>query len=685
MFTDDVPLPGALHVAFVRSSMAHGKLLSVDVENACQVPGVVAVYSGADVAGLGVLSVNKILSQVREQPFPILAQGQVMAVGQPIVAVVAEAAKAALDASELVVIDVEEEQPELFNPSAGNAAAFEQWQQGDVDAAFANAAHIVRASIQHPRLAPSPMEPRAIAADFDDETDQLTIWLASQTPHRARTELARILDIEEENLRVIAPDVGGAFGMKASLYPEDVLVAWASVKLKRPVRWNATRSEDMLAATHGRGAFSRGELALDRNGKFLGLRAEIACPLGHWLPNSAIIPAWNAARILPGPYSIETAAISTKAFLTNTAPVGIYRGAGRPEAAMLMERLVEEAACCAGIDPVDIRLRNFVSANQMPHTGPTGTVLDSGDYAKAMDQLTGSKSYQMLIDACEDLRRAGKTAAVGIAAFVEPCGKGWESARVQVRADGHIVAMSGSSTQGQGRETAYATIVADVFEIPAEQVTVLCGDTETCPPGIGALASRSTAIGASAILQAARQAKEGSLSDVSVVYEAEGEAWGFGCYAALVTVDLETGQLQIEKMLCLDDAGTIVDPILVEGQLTGGIAQGLGEALLENIVYDDYGQLVTGSLSDYALPRAADMPEIDFLSMETPSPFNLLGAKGVGEAGTIGAPVAILNATYNALAQYGVDALNMPLTGEKIWRAINAAKNGKPGDEIQEK
>jgi carbon-monoxide dehydrogenase large subunit len=680
-FVDDVKLPGALHVAFVRSAVACGKILSVETGRGRKALGIAAVFTGDEVATLGDLSVNKVLAQADVPPYPVLAHEYVMAVGQPVVAVLGETPHAALDASELITLEIEEHEPVLFDGGgSGSVAASQEWCNGDADQAFAIADHVVRADIQHPRLAPSPVEPRAIAANFDAAADMLTIWLSTQTPHRARSELARILGLDEAKLRVIAPDVGGAFGMKASLYPEDVLVAWAALSLRRAVRWTATRSEDFLSASHGRGAHSCGELALDRNGKFLGLRAKFACPLGHWLPNSGLIPAWNAARILPGPYDIAPVEISTMAMLTNTAPVGIYRGAGRPEAAMLMERLVDRAARCTGLDPIEIRKRNLVTEDQMPHSGATGTVLDSGDYVQAAGQLADSDDYRKLIETRLRLRAEGVAAGIGLAAFVEPCGKGWESARVQVLADGQILAATGSSTQGQGRETAYAKIVADVFGVGAETVTILCGDTQHCPAGIGALASRSTAIGGSAMVQAAREAKEladtGKPADVSIVYEAQGEAWGFGCYAAFVTVEPETGQLKVEDMLCMDDAGRIVDLALVEGQLTGGIAQGLGEATLENIVYNAYGQLVTGSLNDYALPRAADMPNIEFMSMETHSPFNLLGAKGVGEAGTIGAPAAILNATFDALAFVGVNGLSMPLTSEKIWRAIRAGNDG---------
>ena len=349
----------------------------------------------------------------------------------------------------------------------------------------------------------------------------------------------------------------------------------------------------------------------------------------------------------------------------------------------MMERLVEEAGRALDMDPVDIRKRNLIGADRMPHTGPTGIVLDSGDYKDALDKLCGFAGYGGLKRMVAARRAAGETVGLGMAFYVEPCGRGWESARVEMRSDGCIRAATGSSTQGHGRETAYAQIVADVFDIESGRVEILVGDTATCPAGIGALASRSTAIGGSALLAAAREAKakserEGRACSAEAVYENDGEAWGFGCHLALVSIDLETGALRVESVTCLDDIGTVINPMLAEGQIMGGIAQGLGEALLESVHYDKNGQLLTGSLSDYAVPRADNMPDIRIAATFTPSPNNLLGAKGVGEAGTIGAPAAILNAALDALAPHGVRDLAMPLTSETIWRAIQHADANNP-------
>lgn len=691
-YVDDIRIDDALHVTFVRTMSARGRIVSIDADDARALPGVVAVFTGADVDALGDLSVNRVLETVHLLPFPVLASGRVAAVGQPVAAIVSRTSHQGADAAELVTVEIDDEpgsvglEPvtgeQLFADVPDNVAMSQTWSSGDVEAAFVAAAHLVEAEVCHPRLAPSSLEPRAIAAAYDTATDTLTVWLSTQTPHRSRKELARIIGIDKAALRLVAPDVGGAFGMKASLYPEEVLVVWAARQLKRSLRWTATRGEDLLSATHGRGARTKGRMAVAADGRFLALKAEVTSPLGHWLPNSAAIPAWNAARILPGPYMIDALDISTRAIVSNTAAVGIYRGAGRPEAAALMERLVDEAARATRVDPVEIRRRNLIPADEMPHRSPTGIVLDSGRYCQAIERLCEFADYAGLQQAKHERRDAGETVGVGLAFYVEPCGQGWESARVELHADGSVVAATGSSTQGHGRDTAYAQIVADVFGIAPEAVTVLSGDTETCPEGIGAVASRSTAIGGSALLQAAREVKEKALSlrpnadpvCATAIYEVGGEAWGYGCYLAIVSIDAETGVVTAEQLICVDDIGTVINPMLVAGQLMGGIAQGVGEALLENIVYDENAQLVTGSLTDYALPRADDMPEISITTMSTPSPGNLLGAKGVGEAGTIGAPAAILNAVHDALAPLGVGDLAMPLTSDRVWRAINTAQ-----------
>jgi len=723
-FAGDVAAPGCLHAAFLRSPHARAAIAALDARAAEASPGVAAVFTGRDVAALGDLPVNPLVETLRPPRFPVLARGAVAAVGQPVAAVIAETPDAALDAAERIEVDYEPAAP-VLDPGDGDPAAAQSWRAGDVEAAFAAADAVVAVSIRHARLAPLTLEPRAVLAVWDDAARALTVWLSTQTPHRARADLAAILGLAPGTLRVIAPDVGGAFGMKASLFPEEVLAVWAAARLRRPVRWTATRAEDFAAATHGRGAALAGELALARDGTMLGLRARVEAPLGHWLPFSAAVPARNAGRVLPGPYAVPALAIEARGHVCNTAPVGIYRGAGRPEAALLMERLADEAARVLDLDPAALRRRNLVAADRFPYATPTGETFDSGDYAALLDQACALAGYDALRAEQAERRQEGDLFGVGVAVYVEPTGQGLERAHLRLEPDGTIMAATGTSAQGQGRETAFAQIVADRLALPPEAIRVVHGDTATTPPGIGALASRSTPIGGGALALAAddlrRQAREvaagllqagpdtvtlgadgfsagpaaAQLSwaelaahrarsgapalEARHTFETPGEAWGCGAAIAAVAIDRETGMPTIERLAWVDDAGTVVNPLLVEGQLVGGIAQGIGEALMERIVYDGDGQLLTGSLMDYAVPRAADMPAIDFGRMATPSPMNPLGAKGVGEAGTIGAPPAIVGAVLDALRPLGIRHIDMPLTGERIWRAINeAAKATRP-------
>lgn len=674
LFTDDVSLPGALHLAFLRSPVASGRIDTLDLAAARAVAGVHAVHVGADVAMVGVPEVNAVLPLLHPEEFPVLALDNVHAAGQPVAAALAESRAVALDACEAIGLEV------TATEVSPREIARKSWRSGDAEAAFATAPLVVQAHVAHPRLAPSPLEPRAIAVEYLPATDGVTVWLSTQTPHRARSQLARILGRGEDAIHVIAPDVGGAFGMKASLYPEEVFAVWAAFHHRRSVRWTATRSEDFLSATHGRGLTCGGRLALAEDGQFLALEAEVEAPLGHWLPNSALVPAWNAARILPGAYDIAHVSISTSAVAHALAPTGIYRGAGRPEANCLMERLVDDAARATGIDPIELRKRNLVIERALPFRTVTGNLLDSGDYAGLLDRLTTLGAYSTAL-ATRDARRAeGGLAGLGVAFYLEPSGSGWESARVTWGADGQVTVTSGSSSQGHGRDTAFAQIAAETLDLPIERVEVICGDTALCPPGIGALASRSTAIGGSAVFRACEELRARSLRGdplpmvAEVRYENEGQAWGYGAYLVAVEIDAETGRMEITEATCVDDAGRIVNPAQVEGQIRGGFAQGWGEAMCEAIRYDGDGQLLTGSLMDYALPRAADLPPLSIHKTETPSPMNALGAKGVGEAGTIGAPAAILNAALDALAPLGVRHLDMPLTPDRIWQAITDAR-----------
>ena len=667
-FVDDIALNNPLFVAFVRGQFAGAQVIKVDPTDAETSAGVVAVHTAADVAHLGDLAVNELMPLQHELRFPVLAQITACA-GQPVAAVLADSPANALDGADQVLVE------ETETGHTPTRIAEKSWQQGTMGNA---SAHTVTTQIQHPRLAPNPMEPRSIAIAYNRDNDHVTIWQSTQTPHRTRSELARILGIDPARLRVIARHVGGAFGMKASLYPEEVFAVWAAIHHKRDVKWIATRSEDFLSATHGRGLTTNGSLSLDEQGNFQSLNAQISAPIGPWLPNSALVPALNAGRILPSGYRVAAVDIETSAVTQARGPIGIYRGAGRPEANMLMERLIDLAARKTGRDPLDLRRHNLLKQNDLPHLTATGELLDSGDYLQALDRI--APHYGQALAKRDTARATGELSGVGLAFYLEPSGIGWESATV-TRTDTGAHVASGSSSQGHARETAYARIAADALGLSPDQITVDLGDTETCPDGIGAVASRSTAIGGSAVLEACEKInaklEQGHALPITADsrYENKGMAWGYGVYLTQVSIDQDTGTLTIQRITCVDDTGRMICPDLVTGQIVGGIAQGLGEAVMEHVEYDEDGQLLTGSLMDYAVPRATDMPPIELHSFETPSPMNLLGAKGVGEAGTIGAPAAILNAAMDALAPRGVTELQMPLTPCRIWHALQAAKD----------
>ena len=727
-YVADLPLADCLSMAFARSPAARAEIEALHLDTARAAAGVVAIYTGRDFAGLPQPRINARLGDIDAPDRPVLARRELRAVGQPVVAIVADSASAAREAADLVVMDLGPQEaicdPEaaidaaaIFPETAGNTVLDHRWRSGD-PSAWDAATTTAEVEIRHPGVAPAPLECRATAATWDRDREQLTIWTGTQTPQRARDDIARILGLDPARVRAVARDVGGAFGMKASIYPEDVAVATAARDLGRPVRWVAERSEDLLAASLGRGAMARGSAAFDATGRILALRADMVFPLGAWLTFSAAVPPWNAARILPGPYAIETVEVRVRGVVTNTAPVGIYRGAGRPEAAMLLERLIEAGARKLGVDPAAVRRRNLVAPATLPLARANGTTLDSGDYPALLEKTLLLAGYDRLRARRRRRRDRNELVGIGSSLYVEPCGQGWESASVTLETGGRFTVATGSSAQGQGRETAFAQIAARELAVAPEAIDIVQGDTRVIPKGTGALASRSTAIGGSAVQQAARAlvdkarplgarlleaggsplvvdaagfraagrsgrsvtwdriaAAAGKLR-ADAVYTADGEAWACGCCLAQVSVDRFTGRVTLERLVCVDDAGTVVNPRLVDGQIAGGLAQGIGEALLERVAYDPFGQPLTGSLMDYALPRADDIPAIELDRMCTPSPFNTLGAKGAGEAGTIGAPPAIVNAVLDALAPLGVEHVDMPLTPERVWQAIRAAAEG---------
>jgi carbon-monoxide dehydrogenase large subunit len=698
----------------------------------------VGVVTAADLDRIGPLPVNRLFRDMIVPPNPLLAGARVHAQGTPVAAVVAESAAAAWDAVALIEADWEPlpgaaapgaalaaGAPTLFDEAPGNRALGQLWRAGDPDAAFAGAARVVELSVQQNLVAGVPMETRGAVAVWDDTTRELTLWTSTQAPFRIRSEVARMLGLDEARVRVIAPDVGGGFGVKGGPYREEPLLAWLARRLRRPVKWIATRQEDLVTTQHSRGAASVGALALDADGRVRGLRARIEAPLGAYLSFSASTNPRNHARCLPGAYTIRDVEIQVTGALTTTPPVGAYRGAGRPEAAFLIERLVDEGARALGLDPVEVRRRNLIPREAFPYTTATGQVYDSGDYLEALDRVLAAADYDGLRRAQAERRRRGELVGIGLATYVEPAALGWESGVVRMERSGVVTAITGSSPHGQGHETTFAQVVAEHLGVEPDVVTVRHGDTAAAPQGSGTAGSRSTALGGGALVLAARDVRdkgrrlaarmlEAAVEDVVAVaggfhvvgatdrtvpwravadlayrmgalppgeepgleatrfFEAPGEVWSSGAFVVAVRVERETGVIVPERIVWVDDAGTIVNPLLADGQLEGSLAQAWGQIVMEAITFDADGHLLTGTLMDYAIPRADEVPTAEILHVHTASPYNPLGAKGLGEAGTIGLPPAVVNAVVDALAPLGVRHLDMPLTPARVWATIAA-------------
>jgi carbon-monoxide dehydrogenase large subunit len=737
-FVDDLRVAGCLTVAFVRSPHGHARIARLGVEAARKAPGVVAVVTGDEVRHLGLTSLNRgPMPDMKVPPHPIIAEGVVRTVGEPVAAIAAETAAAAGDAAALVDVEYEAlpavPEPEaalaagapVLHPDvAGNRSFRRVLKAGDPDGAFARAAHRVSLRVAQERISAVAMEPRTVLASYDAVTEELTLWVSCQAPFRVRGEVARLLALHESQVRVIAPDVGGGFGVKTGPYREEVLLAWLAVRLGRSLRWAGTRREDFETTNHARGSVCESELALDGAGRILGLRARIVSPLGASLMFAAPGSPWNHLRLLPGPYVVPSCDITVEGALTNTAPVSAYRGAGRPEASFVIERLMDGAARALELDPAEVRRRNLVQPDAFPFRTITGQSYDSGDYPEALERALARADYAGLRRAQVARRARGEVVGVGVVSYVEPCALGWESGSVKVERSGRVTAITGSSAHGQGHETTFAQVVADALGVTPDDVTVVHGDTRRGPEGFGTHGSRSTALGGGALVEAsavvrakgrriAAKLLEAGVDDVvgvpggfrvvgapqrtitwrevataaytggaalpageapglesSSYFQPEAEVWSCGAVVASVSIERETGRLAIESLVWVDDAGVIVNPLLAEGQLHGGLAQGIGQVLMEQIVYDDRGQLLTGTLMDYAVPRADEVPAVAIDKMHTPSPRNPLGAKGLGEAGCIAIPPAVVNAVVDALTPFGVTHVDMPLTPEKLWRAM---------------
>jgi aerobic carbon-monoxide dehydrogenase large subunit len=698
VYLDDVELPGLVEAAFVRSPYAHARLVAVDAEAALGLGGVHAVLTGEDLAGLArrLPAGNVEDGIVAEAGHPVLARGKVRYAGEAVAVVVAESRALAEDAAELVEVEYEPLPPVLEARTAATGPllhdgvpenALLRWSRsrGDVQAALAAAERVVAQSFRIPRLVAAPIETRGAIAHHEAESDVLTVWCSAQDPHRPLAQLGRALGRGPDRLRIVVPEVGGAFGSKGAMGPEVAAVACAAALLGRPVRWTEDRVENFVAAYQGRGLEADVELALTRDGVILALRASLYADLGAYLyPTTAVAPH-TTAMLLTGAYRIPAAAVELLGAATTKVPTGPYRGAGRPEAAYIIERIVDVAAREVGLDAVEMRRRNFVAPEAFPYETALGWVYDSGDFERCLDVALERLDLRQWRVQQERARTEGRVVGIGVGMCIERAGGLWESAAVSVGADGRVLVRTGSSPHGQGHETTFAQIAADELGVEPDAVEVRWGDSAEVPAGVGTFASRSTAMGGSALLLAAgelaERARAAGLS-VRELAAAEGGvaverrfsaplAFASGAYAAVVEIDRGTGRLTVLRLVAVDDSGRIVNPLLAEGQVLGGAVQGLGQCLVEQAVHDEEGQLRTASFVDYALLTAAELPPIESRFVETPSPLNPLGAKGIGEGGAIATPAAVGNAVADALAPFGVRNVDPPFTAAKLWRLMD--------------
>lgn len=756
-YTDDLSRPGQAYAYFLRSPYAHARIRGIDTAAATAMPGVVAILTGQDLAkdGLGGLICgwmihSKDASPMKAGAHPALAVEKVRYVGDHVAVVIAETLNAAKDAAAAIEVDYEAlpatvepaqaqgEAAPLVHDIAPRNTVFE-WELGDkaaTEAAFARAAHVTTFDLVNNRLAPNPMEPRAAIGEYDSGDDSYTLWTTSQNPHVARLVLSAFVGLAPENkLRVIAPDVGGGFGSKIFIYAEETVCAWAAKKVGRPVKWTCERSEAFLCDAHGRDHVTHAELALDEQGHILGFRVKTIANLGAYLSTfSSCVPTYLYATLLSGQYAIPAIYCEVDAVYTNTAPVDAYRGAGRPEATFLVERIVNKAAREMGMDPAEFRRRNFVTS--FPHQTPVIMCYDAGDYAASLDKALELADYAGFPARKAEAERRGKLRGIGLSNYIEACGIApsaavgslgagvglWESAEVRVNPTGNVEVLTGSHSHGQGHETTFAQLVSARLGIPIDQVSVIHGDTDKVQFGMGTYGSRSGAVGMSAIVKAldkveakakkiAAHILEASEGDIEfkdgrfsvagtdrglafaevalnayvahkfptseiepglkegAFYDPSNFTFPAGCHVCELEVDPQTGVTEIVNWVAVDDFGTVINPMIVEGQVHGGIAQGVGQALMESVAYDRDGQLVTGSYMDYQMPRAGDLPSFQLGLTETRCPSNPLGMKGCGEAGAIAAPPAVINALVDAL---GTEDISMPATPAKVWSIAQA-------------
>ena len=749
-YVDDVKLPDMLHAAILRSPYAHAKINRIDTDAACQYPGVVAVFTGAELRDqIGTLPTTAENPTLRIPKHYVLAVDKVCYLGEGVAAVVAEDRYRARDALDLIHVEYEPlavvtdpEQalapgsPVIHSEWSDNVAFRWEQKQGDVEKAFQQAHKVVTQKLVHQRLAPNAIETRGVVARYLAAEKKLTVWSSTQIPHLLKTHLAHMLNLPENQVRVIAPDVGGGFGSKLNVYAEEALLGHLALKLNRPVKWSEERSENMRATIHGRGQVGEVQAAVKKDGTLLGLRYQVVADIGayHQLFTPAIPPF--TGLMLSGCYKIPAISITVTAAFTNKMSTDAYRGAGRPEATYVIERLMDRVAQELKIDPVTVRRKNFPQPNEFPFKTATGLTYDSGNYQLALNKALKLAGYEKLRREQKRLRSRGRYLGIGLSTYVEICAMGpgfWEYGKVEVDRAGKATVWSGASPHGQGQKTSFAQIVADQLGLDLDDITVIHGDTDAVSKGIGTFGSRATAVGGIAVYQAAEKVREqarelashllevdaddllfadGRISvkgvprkaltiqqiaqqahtvknlpkgmepglSAEATFEPSNFTFPFGTHICVVEIDPQTGSVEIKQYVAVDDCGKVINPLLVDGQVQGGIVQGLGQALYEQVVYDDHGQLLTGSLMDYALPRAADLPRLTLARTETPTPVNPLGIKGIGEAGTIGSTPAVVSAVVDALAPFGVTHIDMPLTPQKIWRLCHekdAAAGGR--------
>ena len=752
-YVDDLAFANLLHVAFLRSPHAHARIASIRFDAAKALPGVVGVFVGADVnPACGLIPCGSDLPNLKAPKHTVLASERAYFVGHPVAVVVAENAYVARDAVDLIEVDYEPRpvvsdptnaiapNSPLTHPELGTNIAFE-WRlaNGNIEEQFQQADRIVRQRMVHQRLVPMPIEPRGCVASFHPGDATLTLWTSTQIPHLIRTLLPAMIGISENKLRVVAPEVGGGFGAKLNLYAEEALCAHLSMRLKRPVKWIESRRENVMSTTHGRDQTGEYEVAVKKDGTLLAIKARSIADLGSYLQLLTPAIPTLTGLMLGGCYKFKAVQIDVIGVYTHKMATDAYRGAGRPEATYVIERLVNLVAAELGLDPAAVRRKNFPKPSEFPFPTMTGLIYDSGNYARALKKAQTMAKWESLLRKRDRARREGRLFGVGLSTYVEICAigpskmmsaGGWEWGCVRIEISGKVTVITGTTPHGQGQETSFAQIVADQLGVPIESIVVLRGDTASAHFGRDTYGSRATALGGTALVMCTEKiiAKAKKLAahllkakaaqivvrdgrffvagkpksgidwarlaaaayvakdlprnfepglEASSFFEPANCTYPFGTHIVAVEVERETGNVRIETYVAVDDCGKQVNPLLIEGQVQGGIAHSLGQVLFERAVYDEAGQLLTGEFTDYPIPRAADIPRYKFGSTVTPSPSNPLGVKGVGEAGTIGATPAIANAVLDALAPLGIRHLDLPLLPEKLWRAIRSASPQK--------